>query len=156
MFLNTGNFLITGYNRSSPPETVLQDYDVCIHHCSCCPRLPAQQQFGVVLALQVTVDEVRQQVFQHVGGVLQPPLQGRHDQGGHVAAVPHGEGALHLQGSYEGEQEDFVIDELAKDLQGLLHVLLAISGNLNQRRLNECCDKPTNCLDANRLFDTIK
>lgn len=45
-----------------------------------CAVLPAQQQFGVILALQVAVDEVRQQVFKDVGGVLQAPLQGRHDK----------------------------------------------------------------------------
>lgn len=77
-------------------------------------------------------------MFQHVGGVLQPALQGRHDQRGHVAAVPHGEGALHLQGSYEGEQEHFVVDQLAKQLQGLLHILLAISRNLDRRRQDKC------------------
>ncbi len=45
-----------------------------------CAVLPAQQQLRMVLALQVAVDEVRQQVFQYVGGVLQSPLQGRHDK----------------------------------------------------------------------------
>lgn len=88
--------------------------------------LPAQQQFGVVLALQVAVDEVRQQVLEDVGGVLQPPLQGRHDERGHVAAVPHGERTLHFQRPDEGEQEHFVVDELAEQLQGFLHVLLAV------------------------------
>lgn len=98
-----------------------------------CAVLPAQQQFGVILALQVAVDEVRQQVFKDVGGVLQAPLQGRHDKWGHVAAVPHGERALHFQRSDEGEQEHFVVDELAKQLQGLLHILLAIPWHLDRR-----------------------
>lgn len=42
--------------------------------------LPAKQQFRVVLALQVAVNEVGQQVFEDVGGVLQSSLQGRHDE----------------------------------------------------------------------------
>lgn len=51
------------------------------HIClAVCCVLPAQQQLGVVLALQVAVDEVRQQVFEDVGGVLQSPLQRRHDK----------------------------------------------------------------------------
>lgn len=33
------------------------------------------------------------------GGVLQAALQARHDERGHVAAVPHGEAALQLQGA---------------------------------------------------------
>lgn len=86
----------------------------------------------MVLALQVAVDEVRQQVFKDVGGVLQSPLQGRHDKRGHVATVPHGERALHFQRSDEGEQEDFVVDELAEQLQGLLHVLLAVPRDLDR------------------------
>lgn len=98
-----------------------------------CAVLPAQQQLGVVLALQVAVYEVRQQVFKDVSGVLQSSLKGRHDKWGYVAAVPHGERALHFQCSYEGEQEHFVVDELAKKLQGLLHILLAISWHLDRR-----------------------
>lgn len=96
-----------------------------------CAVLPAQQQFGVVLALQVAVDEVWQQVFKDVCGVLQSPLQGSHDEWGHVAAVPHGERTLHFQRSDEGEQEHFVVDELAKQLQGLLHILLTITWHLD-------------------------
>lgn len=42
--------------------------------------LPAQQQLRVVLALQVAVNEVGQQVFKDIGGVLQSSLQGRHDK----------------------------------------------------------------------------
>ena len=91
---------------------------------------PAQQQLGVVLALQVAVDEVGQQVLEHVGGVLQAALQRRHDERGHVAAVAHGEGALHLQRADEGEQEHLVVDELAELLQGLLHVQLAVARHL--------------------------
>lgn len=96
--------------------------------------VPAQQQFGVVLALQVAVDQVGQQVLQDVGGVLQPPLQGGHDERGHVPAVPHGEGALHLQRADEGEQEDFVVDELAEELQRLLHALLAVTRHLGEKQ----------------------
>lgn len=81
----------------------------------------------MVLALQVAVDQVRQQVFENISGVLQTPLQGRHDERGHVATVPHRERALHLKRSYEGEQKHFVVDELTKQLQGLLHILLAVA-----------------------------
>lgn len=70
----------------------------------------------MVLALQVAVNEVRQQVFKDVSGVLQSTLQGRHNKRGHVATVSHGERALHLQRSDEGEKEHFVVDELAKQL----------------------------------------
>lgn len=46
-----------------------------------CPTvLPAQEQFGVVLVFQVLLDEVREQLLQHVGGVLQLALQTRHDE----------------------------------------------------------------------------
>ena len=65
--------------------------------------LPPQQQLGVVLALQVLVDEVGQQLLQHVGGVLQFALQHRHDERGHVAAIAHGKAALRLQRADEGQ-----------------------------------------------------
>ena len=42
--------------------------------------LPAEQQLGVVLALKVAVYEVRQQVLQDIGGVLQLALQHCHDK----------------------------------------------------------------------------
>lgn len=70
----------------------------------------------MVLALQVAVDEVRQQVFEDVRGVLQATLQCRHDERGHVPAVPHGERALHFQCADESQQEHFVVDELAEKL----------------------------------------
>lgn len=95
--------------------------------------LPAQQQLGVVLVLQVLLDEVGQQLLQHISGVLQPSLQPRHDERGHVAAVAHGEAALQLQRADEGQQEDFVVDQLSKELQGLLHALLPVALDLRQR-----------------------
>lgn len=58
---------------------------------------PSEQQLGVVLALQVAVDEVREQVLEDIGGVLQFTLQHCHDERGHVAAVAHGEAALRLE-----------------------------------------------------------
>lgn len=51
---------------------------------------PAEQQLGMVLTLQVPVDQVRQQLLQDSGGVLHLALQGGHDQRRHVASVPHG------------------------------------------------------------------
>lgn len=51
---------------------------------------PPEQQLGMVLALQVPVDQVGQQLLQDPRGVLHLTLQGRHDQRRHVAAVPHG------------------------------------------------------------------
>lgn len=35
---------------------------------------PSEQKFGMVLALQVFLDEVGQQMFEHIRGVLQPTL----------------------------------------------------------------------------------
>ena len=86
----------------------------------------------MVLVLQVLVDEVRQQLLEDVGGVLQAALQARHDERGHVAAVPHGEAALQLQGADEGQQEHLVVDELREELQGLLHVLLPVALHLGE------------------------
>lgn len=97
------------------------------------PMLPAQEQFGVVLVFQVLFDEVREQLLQHVGGVLQLALQTRHDERGHVATIAHGEAALQLQRSDEGQQEDFVVDQLSKELQGLLHALLPVPLDLRWR-----------------------
>lgn len=79
----------------------------------------------MVLALQVPRYEVGEQVLEDVRGVLQPPLQGRHDERGDVAAVAHGEGALQLQRADERQQEDLVVQQLSELLQGLLHVRLA-------------------------------
>lgn len=76
----------------------------------------------MVPVLQVLLDQVGQQLLQHHGGVLHPPLQGGHQQRGHVAPVPHGEGALRLQGVDEGQQEHLVVKQLAEEAQGLLHV----------------------------------
>ena len=81
---------------------------------------------------QVLVDEVGQQLLEDVGGVLQAALQARHDERGHVAAVPHREAALQLQGADEGQQEHLVVDELREELQGLLHVLLPVALHLGE------------------------
>lgn len=83
----------------------------------------------MVLALQVFVDEVRQELFEDARGVLHLPLQRRHDKGGHVAPVSHGEGPLRLQGADEGQQEVLFGQQLAEQRQGLLHV----SGDLERR-----------------------
>lgn len=68
----------------------------------------------MVFALQVLVNEVRQQVLEHVGCILQFTLQNSHDQGGDIAAVSHGEASLRLQGSDEGQKENLVVDKLSK------------------------------------------
>ena len=78
----------------------------------------------MVLALQVLVDEVREQLFEDTRGVLHLSLQRRHDQRGHVATVTHGEGALGLQGSDEGQQEVLLGQQLAEQREGLLNVCL--------------------------------
>ena len=97
--------------------------------------LPPQQQLGVVLALQVLVDEVGQQLLEHAGGVLHLALQRRHDERGHVAAVAHGEGALGLQRADEGEQEVLFGEQLAEQRQGLLHVGLHLGGLRREREI---------------------
>lgn len=68
----------------------------------------------MVFAFQVLVNEVRQQVFEYVGGILQFTLQNGHDQGGDIATVSHGEASLRLQCSDEGQQENVVVDKLSK------------------------------------------
>lgn len=88
----------------------------------------------MVLILQVLFDEVGEQLLQHVSGILQLALQPRHDERGHVATVTHGEAALQLQRPDEGQQEDFVVDQLGKELQGLLHALLPVPLDLRWRR----------------------
>lgn len=50
----------------------------------------------MVLAFQVLVNEVRQQVFEHVRCILKFTLQNGHDQGGDIATVSHGEASLKL------------------------------------------------------------
>lgn len=57
---------------------------------------PPQQQLGVVLVLQVLLNEVGQQLFEDISGVLQAALQARHDERGHIATVTHGETSLKL------------------------------------------------------------
>lgn len=102
--------------------------------------VPAQQQLGVVLALQVLVDEVGQQVFEDVSGVLQLALQHGHDERGHVAAVSHGESSLRLQRTDEAQQEHLVVDQLAEKLQTLFHLLLSVTRHLLQKgfKCNTC------------------
>lgn len=98
------------------------------------PSLPPQQQLRVVLALQVFVDEVSQELFEDVGGILQLALQHRHDQRGHITAVPHGEAALRLQRADEGQQENLVVDQLGKELQALLHPFLSVARHLHRKK----------------------
>lgn len=87
--------------------------------------LPAQQQFGVVLALQVAFYEIREQVFEDVGGVLQSALQSCQYERGDISPVTHGERALQLQCPYESQQENLIIHQLSELLQSLLHVGLS-------------------------------
>lgn len=84
----------------------------------------------MVLALKVAIYEVRQQVLQNISGVLQLALQHRHDEGGDVAAVPHGEPPLGLQGANKTQQVHLVVNELAKELESLLNLLLAVTWDL--------------------------
>lgn len=76
----------------------------------------------MVLALQVFVDEVRQELFEDACGVLHLSLQRCHDEGGHVTPVSHGEGALGFQCANEGQQEMLFGQKLAEQRQGLLHI----------------------------------
>lgn len=87
----------------------------------------------MVLTLQVLLDEVREELFQNTCGILHLALQCRHDERGHIATVPHGKAPLSLQRADEGQQEDFVVDQLSKELQGLLHALLPVALDLRQR-----------------------
>lgn len=56
----------------------------------------------MIFALQVFVNQVRQELLEDARRVLHLPLQRGHDEGGHVASVSHGEGSLCLQGADEG------------------------------------------------------
>lgn len=76
----------------------------------------------MVFALQVFVDEVREELLEDARGVLHLPLQRRHDERGHVAPVSHGEGPLRLQGTDEGQQEVLFGQQLAEQRQGFFHV----------------------------------
>ena len=76
----------------------------------------------MVLALEVFVDKVRQELFEDARCVLHLSLKCRHDEGGHIASVSHGEGPLRLQGADEGKQEVLFGQQLAEQCQGLLHI----------------------------------
>lgn len=100
-------------------------------HFSCSPPLcssllflPPEQQLRVVLALQVFVDKVRQELFEDTCGVLHLPLQCCHDERSHVASVSHGEGPLSFQRADECQQEVLFGQQLAEQRQGLLHICL--------------------------------
>lgn len=69
-------------------------------------------------------------MFEDVCGILQSPLQSSHDEGGNVATVSHGEGALQLQCADKHQQENFVIHQLSKLLQGFLHTGLSAPWHL--------------------------
>lgn len=84
--------------------------------------VPSEQQLRVVFALQVFVNEVREELLEDARGVLHLPLQRRHDERGHVAPVSHGEGPLRLQGTDEGQQEVLFGQQLAEQRQGFFHV----------------------------------
>lgn len=98
--------------------------------------LPPEQQLGVVLALQILVYEVSQELFEDISSVLQFALQHCHYQRGHITAVPHGEAALGLQRADEGQQENLVVDELGKELQPFLHPFLPIARDLQENKGN--------------------
>lgn len=89
---------------------------------------PPQKQLGVVLTLQVLLNEVGEELLQHTCGILHLTLQRCHDEGGHVATVPHGEAPLSLQSADEGQQEMLLVQELPKEGQRLLHICLDLQG----------------------------
>lgn len=93
---------------------------------------PPEQQLGVVLALQVLVYEVGQQLLQHISGILQLALQHGHDERGHIATVAHGEATLGLERADEGQQKHLVVDELREELQAFLHTLLPVARDLQR------------------------
>lgn len=68
----------------------------------------------MVLALQVLVNEVRQELFEDSCSVLHLSLQCCHDERGHIAPVSHGKGPLCLQGADESQQEVLFGQQLAK------------------------------------------
>lgn len=84
--------------------------------------LPSQKQLGMVSVLQVLLDEVSQKLLEHHGGILHPSLQCRHEEGRHVASVAHRERPLGLQRVDEHQQEHLVMEQLAKETQGLLYI----------------------------------
>lgn len=92
--------------------------------------LPPQKQLGMVPVLQVLLDEVSQKLLEHHGGILHPTLQGRHEKRRHVASVTHGERPLGLQCMDEHQQKHLVMEQLAEETQGLLH----ISGRLQRKK----------------------
>ncbi len=116
------------YNRKASPHKRLNSFLWCSRNP---PGLPAEEQLGMVLALQVAFNKIWEQVFEDVGGILQPSLQSGHDERGHVAAVTHGEGALQLQRADECQQENLVIHQLSKLLQGFLHICLPAPRHLH-------------------------
>lgn len=76
----------------------------------------------MITVLQVLFDQVGQKLFENYSGVLHPSLQRRHEEGGHIAAIPHGEGPLSLQRVDEGQQEHLVVQQLTEQAQCLLHI----------------------------------
>lgn len=107
--------------------------------------LPPEQQLGVVLALQIFVYEVSQELLEDISSILQLALQHRHDQRGHVTTVPHGEAALGLQCADEGQQENLVVDELGKELQAFLHPFLPIARDLHKKKGILCFSVTAHC-----------
>lgn len=87
----------------------------------------------MVLALQIFVYEVSQELLEDIRSVLQLALQHCHDQRGHIATVPHGEAALGLQRADEGQQENLVVDELRKELEAFLHPFLPVARDLYEK-----------------------
>ena len=53
---------------------------------------PSKQQFGVVFAFQISVDQIRQQLFQDTCGIFHLPLQRCHDKRCNITTITHGEG----------------------------------------------------------------
>lgn len=69
LWINPQSFALASGVLLNTDDSLITTTDLLCRR-SRCPGLPAQQKLGVVLALQVPVDEVRQQMLQHVGGVL--------------------------------------------------------------------------------------
>lgn len=76
----------------------------------------------MVLALEVFLYEVCQQLLEQPRGIIKAALQGHHGERGYGATVTHGEAALGLQCMDEGEQEGATMQQLPEKAQGLLDI----------------------------------
>lgn len=93
---------VSAIDKNTHPQQTLED----LARSLSLPRLrrtsyrsstsPSEHQSGVLG--HVLHHQVIEQSLQDVSEVLQLPMQGHGEQGGHVGPVPRGEGPLHLQG----------------------------------------------------------